>query len=103
MIRILLDADASIKLTKIGIIETFVFGFEVILTNDVYDEHVTAGLSRNYQDAKIMEKLVAEEKVFVANITEKPSVFDKFILGRGEKSVINYYLGDYNIDPLVFG
>ena len=58
-------------------------------------------MSRNYQDAKIMEKLVAEGNVFVASITEKPSVFDKFILGRGEKSVINYYLGDNNIDLIV--
>lgn len=101
IIRILLDADASIKLTKIGIIETFVFGFEVILTNEVYDEHVIAGLNRGYQDAKIMEKLVAEGKVFVADVAEKPSAFDKFILGRGEKSVINYYLGDNNIDLIV--
>jgi len=101
VIRILLDADASIKLTKIGIIEIFVFGFEVILTNDVYDEHVIAGLSRNYEDAKIMEKLVTEGKVFVADVTEKPSAFDKLILGRGEKSVINYYMGDNNIDLIV--
>src|SRR5665648_67548 len=101
MMRILLDADASIKLTKIGIIETFVFGFEVILTNDVYDEHVVAGLSRNYQDAKIMEKLVEEGKVFVADVTYKSPVFDKITLGRGEKSVINYYLGGNNIDLIV--
>ncbi len=101
MIRILLDADASIKLTKIGIIETFVFGFEVILTNDVYDEHVIAGLSRNYEDAKIMEKLVTERKVFVADIIEKSSAFDKLTLGRGEKSVINYYMGNNNIDLIV--
>ncbi|MDO9518011.1 MAG: hypothetical protein Q7J10_08200 [Methanosarcinaceae archaeon] len=101
MIRILLDADASIKLTKIGIIETFVFGFEVILTNDVYDEHVIAGLSRNYEDAKIMKKLVTKGDVFVADVTEKPSAFDKLTLGRGEKSVINYYMGDNNIDLIV--
>ena len=63
MVRILLDADASIKLTKIGIIETFVSGFEVILTSEVYDEHVTAGLNRNYPDAKRMEKLVLGGKL----------------------------------------
>ena len=32
MIKILLDADASIKLTKVSIIETFASGFEVIIT-----------------------------------------------------------------------
>ena len=40
MMKILLDADASIKLTKNGIIEIFVSCFEVILTNEVYIEHV---------------------------------------------------------------
>ena len=58
MTKILLDADASIKLTKISIIETFASGFEVIITADVYDEQVTAGLKRNHPDAKKMEKLV---------------------------------------------
>ena len=38
MMKILLDADASIKLAKIGIIETFAAGFEVIITADVYGE-----------------------------------------------------------------
>ena len=61
MVKILLDADASIKLTKVGVIEIFVSGFEVILTSEVYDEHVTAGLTRNYPDAKKMDKLVSEQ------------------------------------------
>jgi purine nucleoside permease len=52
MMKILLDADASIKLTKISIIETFASGFEVIITAEVYREQVTAGLKRNYPDAK---------------------------------------------------
>jgi hypothetical protein len=56
--KILLDADASIKLAKISIIETFAAGFEVIITAEVYGEQVTAGLKRNYPDAKKMEKLV---------------------------------------------
>ena len=32
MMKILLDADASIKLAKINIIEIFASGFEVIIT-----------------------------------------------------------------------
>ena len=90
--KILLDADASIKLTKISIIETFASGFEVIITADVYDEQVTAGLKRNYPDAKKMEKLVSDGKVTVVKSTEKPFVYDSLRLGRGEKSVIDYYL-----------
>ena len=58
VMKILLDADASIKLTKIGIIGTFASGFEVIITDEVYGEQVTAGLKRNHPDAKKMEKLV---------------------------------------------
>ena len=92
MTKILLDADASIKLTKISIIETFASGFEVITTADVYDEQVTAGLKRNYPDAKKMEKLVSDGKVTVVKSTEKPFVYDSLRLGRGEKSVIDYYL-----------
>jgi len=91
MAKILLDADASIKLTKVGVIETFVSGFEVILTNEVYDEHVTAGLKRNYPDAKKMEKLVSDGKVVVAEVANDSPVYDNFRLGRGEKSVLNYF------------
>lgn len=46
MIKILLDADASIKLTKVSIIEILASGFEVFLTREVYEEHVVAGLKR---------------------------------------------------------
>lgn len=91
MVRILLDADASIKLTKIGIIEIFSSHFEVLLTHEVYDEHVTAGLNRNYPDAKKMEKLVSERKVVVAEIGKDPDVYDDFRLGHGEKSVLNFF------------
>ena len=92
MIKILLDADASIKLTKISIIEIFASGFEIFLTREVYEEHVVAGLKRNYEDAVKMENLVSNGKVSVTQVTENTSTYDKFKLGRGEKSVINYYL-----------
>ena len=96
MVRILLDADASIKLTKISVIEIFVSAFEVILTSEVYDEHVTAGLKRNYPYAKKMEKLVSDGKVVVAKVANNPTVSDNFRLGRGEKSVLNYFLVNDN-------
>lgn len=100
MIKILLDADASIKLTKISIIAALASGFEIILTSEVYDEHVTAGLKRNYEDAKKMEKLVADEKVAVVEVTEKSSVYENFRLGWGEKSVMNYCLTN-DVDMIV--
>ena len=100
MVRILLDADASIKLTKVGVIEIFVSGFEVILTKEVYDEHVTVGLKRNYPDAKKMEKLVLDEKVIVAEVGNASNIYDNSRLGRGEKSVLNYFLVN-DIDMIV--
>jgi len=100
MIKIMLDADASIKLTKISIIETFATGFEVFLTREVYEEHVVSGLKRNYEDAKKMEYLVSNGKITVTDITEKSSVYDNFKLGCGEKSVINNYKIN-NIDLIV--
>ena len=68
MKKILLDADASIKLTKISIIETITSSFQVILTNEVYKEQVTAGLKRNLNDAKRMEKMVSDGKVTVVEV-----------------------------------
>ena len=100
MMTILLDADASIKLTKISIIEILALGFEIILTSEVYDEQVIAGLKRNYEDAAKMEKLVADKKVAVVEVTEKSSVYESFRLGRGEKSVMNYCLTN-DVDMIV--
>jgi predicted nucleic acid-binding protein len=100
MKKILLDTDASIKLTKISIIETFASNFQVILTSEVYAEQVTAGLKRNFQDAKKMEKLISEGKVTVVELNENASKYDDFRLGYGEKSVINYFLAN-DIDLIV--
>lgn len=99
MVKILLDADASIKLTKISIIEIVASGFDVILTEQVYKEQVTAGLKRNLPDAKRMEKLVIEGKITVSEATEKSSV-ENFRLGMGEKSVLDYYLAN-DVDLVV--
>ncbi len=100
MVKILLDADASIKLTKISIIEIIASGFEVFLTREVYEEHVVAGLKRNYDDAEKMEYLVSNGKITVTEVTEKSSVYENYKLGRGEKSVINCYLVN-DIDLIV--
>lgn len=100
MITILLDADASIKLTKISLIGILASGFGILITSEVYDEQVIAGLKRNYEDAAKMEKLVADKKVAVVEVTEKSSVYESFRLGRGEKSVMNYCLTN-DVDMIV--
>jgi predicted nucleic acid-binding protein len=97
---IVLDADASIKLTKISIIEIFASAFKVFLTHEVYEEHVVAGLKRDYEDAKKMKKLILDGKIAVVEVTNKSSIFETFRLGRGEKSVINYYVTN-NVDLII--
>ena len=91
--RILLDTDASIKLTKINLIEIVATEFDVILTEQVYKEQVTAGLKKNLLDAKRMEKLVQEGKITVSKVIGKSSV-ENSRLGAGEKSVLDYYLAN---------
>jgi predicted nucleic acid-binding protein len=90
--RIMLDADASIKLTKIGLIEILASGFEIAITDVVYDEHVIAGIKRNYPDAIQMKRLVLEGKIDVVPIKDKASAYDSLNLGRGEISIIKYCL-----------
>lgn len=62
--RILLDTDASIKLTK-----------------------------KNLPDAIRMEKLIQEGKITVSKVIGQSSV-ENSRLGAGEKSVLDYYLAN---------
>ncbi|MDK2831840.1 MAG: hypothetical protein PWQ63_1383 [Methanolobus sp.] len=91
--RILLDADASIKLTKIGLIEILASEFSLILTDVVYDEHVNVGIKNNYPDAMIMKGLVSQGAITVGRTdNEYPSMNNDFNLDRGEASLLNYYM-----------
>ncbi len=65
--RFILDADASIKLTKIGLIEILASEFNLILTDVVYDEHVIIGMNNNYPDAKIMKELVLKFDLIISD------------------------------------
>ena len=40
MVKLILDADASIKLSKISLIVVLSNAFEIILTKEVYEEQV---------------------------------------------------------------
>jgi predicted nucleic acid-binding protein len=91
--RILLDADASIKLTKIGLIEILASEFSLTLTDVVYDEHVNVGIKNNYPDAMIMKGLVSQGAITVGGTdNEYPSVNNDFNLDRGEASLLSYYM-----------
>ena len=88
--RFILDADASIKLTKIGLIEILASEFNLILTDVVYDEHVIVGMNNNYPDAKIMKELVLKGDVIVEHVDNEYSIYDDFNLDRGETSLLKY-------------
>lgn len=93
MVKILLDADASIKLSKISIIEKLANTFKIILTKEVYEEQVTIGLERGQPDAERIYQLVKSNKIEIKEVKDKIELISKNQkLGRGEKSVINYYL-----------
>jgi predicted nucleic acid-binding protein len=88
--RFILDADASIKLTKIGLIEILASEFNLVLTDVVYDEHVIVGMNNNYPDAKIMKELVLKGDVIVEHVDNEYSIYDDFNLDRGETSLLKY-------------
>ena len=90
---ILLDADASIKLTKISIIEKLADTFNIILTEDVYREQVIVGLKKGYPDAENVNQLVKSGKIQVKGLKKHiDSISRNRKLGKGEKSIIHYYL-----------
>lgn len=89
MVKLILDADASIKLSKISLIVVLSNAFEIILTKEVYEEQVVVGLKKGYSDAKRVETLVKSKKI---GVKEVESVYDDSKLGKGEKSVIDFCL-----------
>ncbi len=89
----MLDADASIKLTKIGIIKIAAETFNIVITKEVYEEQVIVGLKRGFPDAKEVEELVLSKKIEVKEVTKQLDALSKNRrIGRGEKSAANYYL-----------
>jgi predicted nucleic acid-binding protein len=89
VVKLILDADASIKLSKISLIVVLSNAFEIILTKEVYEEQVVVGLKKGYSDAKRVETLVKSKKI---GVKEVESVYDDSKLGKGEKSVIDFCL-----------
>ena len=89
LVKLILDADASIKLSKISLIAELANAFEIILTKEVYEEQVVVGLKKDYPDASRVEALVKSERI---RVKEVASIYDDSKLGKGEKSVIDYCL-----------
>lgn len=73
MVKLILDADASIKLSKIHLIAELANAFEIILTKEVYEEQVVVGLKKDYPDASRVEALVKSERI---RVKEVASIYD---------------------------
>ncbi len=54
--KILMDADCLIKITKAGIKEKICRQFEVVIPLTIKEEVVDAGKAKNYPDADLVEK-----------------------------------------------
>lgn len=75
--------------SKISLIGALAVAFVVVLTKEVYEEQVVVGLKKGYSDAQIVDTLVKSGKIEVKNVQR---IYDDSRLGRGERSVIDYFL-----------
>lgn len=82
MKKLVFDADGLIKLTKSGIMDKLAEKYECAITKQVYDEAVSEGKKRHYQDAFEIEKLVEKKAINVEMVHLQSSS----MLGKGELS-----------------
>lgn len=87
-----MDSDALIKISKADFLDILAQKFDLIITEEVYDETVKEGKKGLYPDAYKIEKLVASGKIRMLKATsyikkKKP----KKSFGKGEASLYQAY------------
>ena len=92
MYKLLFDSDALIKISKAELIKIVVECFDVLITEEVYDETVKEGKKWFHPDADEIERLVKEGKIKILREEyykrrKKP----KQSFGLGETSVFQAY------------
>ena len=60
MYNIVVDSDALIKLAKSGLLQTIASRTHLLISEKVYEEVVTKGKEKMYDDAILVENLVSE-------------------------------------------
>lgn len=90
MYKLLLDSDALIKISKAEFLEKATQNFSVSITKEVYDEVITEGKKRFYQDAYSVEKFVNDKKIEVLKKSYKRKKL-KQSFGAGETSIFQAY------------
>jgi len=98
MIKILMDSDCIIKITKTGLKELILSFFDVSIVEEVKIEVIDKGLGRGYMDAKVVKENIEKNKVkIIKGLGESKGddaiikVFDRKIfnfVGTDDKSLI---------------
>jgi len=90
-----LDSDGLIKLVKSSIVERLLRRFSCFVSSEVYEEVVTKGEVRLYEDAFTVEALVKKNLLEVRRAEEsgraKVVLSGKEELGLGEKTALNLF------------
>jgi hypothetical protein len=93
--KIVMDSDCLVKLTKCGAKETVTEAMEVIIPPLVVKETVKEGKRFGYQDAIIIEENIRRATLTVIKVGRRASV--KIPAEKGELDVISLYLtGNYD-------
>lgn len=82
--RLILGADAVIKLNRAGILRHVVETFDCVVPTAVYEEVVTAGLARRHRDADEIEAAITGTVAVVVTELASP----RRGLGLGERAIL---------------
>ncbi|MBI4337850.1 MAG: hypothetical protein HY683_08510 [Chloroflexi bacterium] len=86
VVRVLIDADAIIKLHQSGLLAVVVGAFPCTIPQAVYEEVVTRGKARLHQDAEAIERIIAGA-VTVVRTRERQQ--PETGLGAGELGILD--------------
>lgn len=81
--RLILDADAIIKLNRAGILADVVQAYECLITQSIYEEVVLVGRAKGYVDAEPIDGIL----IHARHIDVEGNI-ERTGLGRGERSIL---------------
>jgi hypothetical protein len=85
-VEVLLDADGVIKLNRAGVLSSVIEAFVCIVPSTVYDEVVTTGKARLYEDAETIGAII-DNKVRIE--ASRRGGAEGMGLGQGELAILN--------------
>ncbi|MFA4820226.1 MAG: hypothetical protein WC613_04705 [Candidatus Aenigmatarchaeota archaeon] len=92
--RMVFDSSSIILLAKISMLNIVAKNFECVITKDVKKECTH---KKDYQDAKIITRLINEGLLHVENINVAKNMEYEFRLGKGEASSITLALKEKTV------